>query len=129
MAESESSRILRVGSNKRLAASVPRLTFPPPPRGLLLGFHAQQLFACATKTKIEYQTTSVNSIRMTRKTFSESFSKWVRNGSSLQRPSYLILFEKSHIFATKTGHEPPDSDSRLHSTEGVLANSVGVHAN
>src|SRR5439155_21150400 len=113
MAESESSRILRFGSNKRLAASVPRLTFPPPPRGLLLGFHAQQLFACATKTKIEYQTTSVNSIRMTRKTFSESFSKWGRNGSSLQRPSYLIFFEKSHIFATKTGHEPPDSDARI----------------
>jgi len=51
--------------------------------------------------------------RMNRKTFSESFSKWVRNGSSLQRPSYLILFEKSHIIAPKTGHEPPDSDLRL----------------
>src|SRR5437667_7004852 len=48
-----------------------------------------------------------------RKTFSESFSKWVRNGSSLQRPSYLILFEKSHILAPKNGHEPPDSDLRL----------------
>ncbi len=47
--------------------------------------------------------------RMNRKTFSESFSKWVRNGSSLQRPSYLILFEKSHILAPKNGHEPPNS--------------------
>ena len=51
--------------------------------------------------------------RTNRKTFSESFSKWVRNGSSLQRPSYLILFEKSHILAPKNGHEPPDSDLRL----------------
>jgi len=51
--------------------------------------------------------------RMNRKTFSESFSKWVRNGSSVQRPSYLILFEKSHILASKNGHEPPDSDLRL----------------
>src|SRR5439155_8222753 len=35
--------------------------------------------------------------RMNRKTFSESFSKRVRNGSSLQWPSYLILFKKSPI--------------------------------
>ncbi len=53
--------------------------------------------------------------RMNRKTFSESFSKWVRNGSSLQRTSYLILFEKSHIFASKTGREPPNPGHWLHS--------------
>src|SRR5437879_10274041 len=51
--------------------------------------------------------------RMNRRTFSKSFSKGVRNCSSLQWPSYLILFEKSHILASKTGHEPPDSDLRL----------------
>src|SRR5437762_9204490 len=50
---------------------------------------------------------------MNRKTFSESFSKWVRNGSSMKWPSYLILFEKSRILASKNGHEPPDSDLRL----------------
>src|SRR6266567_5897072 len=51
--------------------------------------------------------------RLNRETFSESFSKGVRNGSSLQRPSYLILFEKSHIIAPKNGHEPNDSDISL----------------
>ncbi len=51
---------------------------------------------------------------MLAETFSESFSKWVRNGSSLEWSSYLILFEKSHILAPKTGHEPPDSVSSHH---------------
>ena len=51
--------------------------------------------------------------RMNREIFSKSFSKRVRNGSSLQRPSNLILFEKSRILAPKNGHEPPDSDLRL----------------
>src|SRR5437762_1034505 len=46
-------------------------------------------------------------------TFSKSFSKGVRNGSSLQRPSYLILFGKSRNFDLKNWHEPPDSDLRL----------------
>src|SRR5438132_2448217 len=64
--------------------------------------------------------------RMNRKTFSESFSKWVRNGSSLQQPSYLILFEKSHILAPKTGHEPPDSDLRLQIVTGLCENSGGI---
>ena len=50
---------------------------------------------------------------MLAETFSESFSKWVRNGSSLQWPSYLILFGKSRNFDSKNGHEPPDSDLRL----------------
>src|SRR5439155_20559529 len=104
MAESESSRILRFGSNKRLAASVPRLTFPPPPRGLLLGFHAQQLFACATKTKIEYQTTRVNSIRMTRKTFSESF--WQENRGNIQDPSSGLAPEavRTHLVMAPEAH-------------------------
>ena len=53
--------------------------------------------------------------RTNRKTFSESFSNWVRNGSSLKRTSYLILFEKSHIFASKTGREPPNPGHWLHS--------------
>ena len=147
MAKSETSRILRVGSNNYSPLSVPRLTFPPSPRGLLLGFHAHQLIRCATKMNGKHEWSGVKSklpkaaalpqgsvtnwrrrssglrrglegdtrsaARMNRKTFSESFSKWVRNGSSLQRPSYLILFEKSHIIAPKTGHEPPDSDLRL----------------
>src|SRR5947207_3590716 len=52
---------------------------------------------------------------MLAETFSESFSKWVRNGSSLQWPSYLILFGKSRNFDSKNGHEPPDSDLRLQS--------------
>ena len=52
-------------------------------------------------------------VRMNRETFSKSFSKGVRNGSSLQWPSYLILFGKSRTFEPKNGHEPPDSDLRL----------------
>ena len=50
---------------------------------------------------------------MNRKTFSESFSKRVRNGSSLQWPSALNLFGKSRNLEPKNGHEPPDSDLRL----------------
>jgi len=49
MAKSETSRILRVGSNNHSPLAVPRLTFPPSPRGLLLGFHAHQLFAARRK--------------------------------------------------------------------------------
>ena len=45
---------------------------------------------------------------MLAETFSESFSKWVRNGSSLQWGSYLILFGKSRNFRSKIGHEPPN---------------------
>ena len=133
-------------------ASVPRLTFPPSPKGLLLGFHAHQPLRCATKMNNVNESLGVKSTaqcrcilserivtnwrrrssglrrglegdtrlvaRMNRKTFSESFSKRVRNGSSEQSPSYLILFEKSHIFASKTGHEPPDSDLRLQIVTG-----------
>ena len=66
-------------------------------------------------TKSQPECNPVSSAPMNTKTFSESFSKWVRNGSSLQRPSYLILFEKSHILASKTGHEPPDSVPSHHS--------------
>ena len=53
---------------------------------------------------------------MNRKTFSESFSKGVGSGSSLQWTSYLLLFENLLKFASKTGHEPPDSDPRLQLT-------------
>src|SRR5438128_1420826 len=50
---------------------------------------------------------------MNRKTFSESFSKWVRNCSSMQWQSTLHSFGKSRSFELKIGHEPPDSDLRL----------------
>jgi hypothetical protein len=55
--------------------------------------------------------------RMNRKTFSKSFSKTFSRGVSFDMSewckSYLNYREKSHIFTSKTGHEPPDSDPRL----------------
>src|SRR5256885_3699021 len=56
---------------------------------------------------------------MGRKTFSESFSKWVRNGSSMQWQSTLHSFGKSRNFDPKNGHEPPDSDLRLNDLRKV----------
>jgi hypothetical protein len=54
---------------------------------------------------------------MTRKTFSESFSKTfskgVRTAMHLKWPSYLILLENLHTFEPETGRESPDSDPRL----------------
>jgi hypothetical protein len=47
-------------------------------------------------------------------TFSESFSRLVRNCSSKQCQSTLNLFVESRNFEPKNGREPPDSDSRLH---------------
>src|SRR2546421_12961465 len=64
--------------------------------------------------------------RMHRKTFSESFSKWVRNCSSQQRQSTLNLFGTSRNFEPKNGHEPPDSDLRLQIVTGWCQNSGGV---
>ena len=48
-----------------------------------------------------------------RSTFSKTFSKLVSNGSSEQCMSYLKLLENLLVYASKTGHEPPDSDLRL----------------
>lgn len=54
---------------------------------------------------------------MTRKTFSESFSKTFSRGVSFalseECKSLLILLENSHIFEPQNGRESPDSDPRL----------------
>ena len=144
MAKSESSRMLRVGSNKtrRFRSSLDLSSFAKGPASRI---SRAPTIRCVTKMNSETERSGSALLKaavlpqcgvanwrprssglgcglegdtrlaahMNRKTFSESFSKWVRNGSSLQRPSYLILFEKSHILASKTGHEPPDSDLRL----------------
>src|SRR5437016_7351547 len=141
MAKSERSRILRVGSNKPLAAFRSSLDLSAFAKGPASRISRAPAIRCATKMNAKHEWSGVKSklpkaaalpqggvanwrrrssglhrglerdtrllVRMNRETFSESFSKWVRNGSSLQRPSYLILFEKSHILASKTGHEPP----------------------
>jgi hypothetical protein len=54
-----------------------------------------------------------NALAISTETFSESFSRWVSNCSSKQCQSTLNLFAESRNFEPKTGHEPPDSDSRL----------------
>src|SRR6266403_2210254 len=86
MAESESSRILRFGSNKRLAAAVPRLTFPPPPRGLLLGFHAHQLFAARRKMNGKHEWSGVKSKLPKAAALPQgSVTNWRRRSSGLRR--------------------------------------------
>ena len=143
MAQAEKSRMLRVGSNNRLAVFRSSLDLSAFAKGPASRISLAPAIRCVTKMNSENErlgstllkAAALGSVtnwrrrssglrrglegeickadRMNRKTFSESFSKRVRNGSSLQWPSYLILFEKSHIFASKTGHEPPDSDLRL----------------
>ena len=143
MAQAEKSRMLRVGSNNRLAVFRSSLDLSAFAKGPASRISRAPAIRCATKMNsgrsgsallkaaVLPQCRVANwrprssglgcglegdtrlAARMNRKTFSESFSKGVRNGSSLQWPSYLILFEKSRILASKNGHEPPDSDLRL----------------
>src|SRR6266516_7312194 len=48
-------------------------------------------------------------------TFSKSFSKGVRDCSSMHCQSTLYLFGESRNLEPKNGHAPPDSDPRLQS--------------
>jgi len=58
---------------------------------------------------------------MNRKTFSESFSKRVRNCLFESYTSFLNLLGNLLVFASKTGHEPPDSVPGHHSRQqGVV---------
>ena len=67
---------------------------------------------------------------MTRKTFSESFSKTFSRGVSFalsgQCKSLLLLLEKSHNLEPQNGRESPDSDPRLQLKPFVYRGLVGV---
>ena len=120
MAKAGNSSIYR-SARHTLAASVPALSFPPSPRGLLLCFHAHHCFAARVKSNFELQ--AMNLIALTSAEIaplpSRIVTHWRRFSSGLWRvpegdiqaaycadtfPKVKVFTHEGRLFTNCGGH-------------------------